>query len=50
MEIDLKKRKYERKEGRLIPRKKYPSPFRYVGGGFIITLIILVVLFRIIVC
>lgn len=50
MEIDLKKRKYERKEGRLIPRKKYPNPFRYVGRGFLITLIILVVLFRIIVC
>jgi uncharacterized membrane protein YukC len=50
MEIDLKKRKYERKEGRLIPRKEYPKPFRYVGGGFIIALIILVVLFRIIVC
>jgi|GEM_PF-2139458 len=50
MEIDLKKRKYDHKTGRLIPRKEYPKPFRYVGGGFILMLIILVVIYRIIVC
>ena len=50
MEIDLKKRKYDHKEGRLIPRKKYPKPFRYVGGGFIVMLIIGIILYNIIVC
>jgi hypothetical protein len=50
MEIDLKKRKYEHREGRLIPRRKQPKPFRYVGGGLIITIIVLLVLYGIIVC
>lgn len=50
MEIDLKKRKYDHKTGRLIPRKEYPKPFRYVGAGFILTIIILLVLYKIIVC
>jgi len=50
MEIDLKKRKYDHKEGRLIPRKKYPKPFRYVGPGVIVMLIIVIILYNIIVC
>jgi len=50
MEIDLKKRKYERKEGRLIPRRRQPKPFRYVGGGLLVTVIIVALLWGIIVC
>ncbi len=50
MEIDLKKRKYDRKEGRLIPRRKKPKPFRYVGGGLIVTIIVVAILYGIIVC
>lgn len=50
MEIDLKKRKYDHKEGRLIPRKKYPKPFRYVGIGVIIMFVILLVFYNVIVC
>jgi hypothetical protein len=50
MEIDLKKRRYERKEGRLIPRRKYPKPFRFVWVGGVITLIVVIMLGRAILC
>jgi hypothetical protein len=50
MEIDLKKRRYHHKEGRLIPRKEHPKPFRYVGSRFILMLVILIVLYKIITC
>ena len=50
MEIDLKKRKYEHKEGRLIPRRKPPKPFRHVGTGFIVMLVILILMYKIITC
>jgi uncharacterized membrane protein YukC len=50
MEIDIKRRKYEHKEGRLIPRKKYPKPFRFVGMGVIVMLVIVIILYNIIVC
>ena len=50
MEIDLKKRKYERKEGRLIPRRRYPKPFRHVLLGGVIALLIVIMLGRAILC
>ncbi len=50
MEIDIKKRKYEYKEGRLIPRRKHPKPFRFVGPGVFVMLLIIIVLYNIIVC
>jgi len=50
MEIDLKKRRYDYKEGRLIPRRKQPKPFRFVGIGVIIMFVILLVFYNAIVC
>jgi uncharacterized membrane protein YukC len=49
MGLDFRKKK-EVKVRRLIPKKKYPKPFRFVGVGIIATFIILIVLYRIIVC
>jgi uncharacterized membrane protein YukC len=50
MKLDFRKRKQEPKVRRLIPRKKYPKPFRFVGPGIIITFVVLIILYRIIVC
>ena len=49
MGLDFRKKK-EVKVRRLIPRKKYPKPFRFVGVGIIATFIILIILYGIIVC
>ncbi|UCD05269.1 MAG: hypothetical protein JSV98_09155 [candidate division WOR-3 bacterium] len=49
MGLDFRKKK-EVKVRRLIPKKEYPKPFRFVGVGVIATFIILIVLYRIIVC
>lgn len=49
MGLDFRKKK-EVKVRRLIPRKKYPKPFRFVGIGIVATFIILIVLYKIIVC
>ncbi len=43
------KSRYDRNEGRLIPRKKYGKPFRFVGIGIIITAVIVYILYRILV-
>ncbi|MBE0431882.1 hypothetical protein IBX73_00295 [candidate division WOR-3 bacterium] len=50
MGLDFRRRKEEPKVRHLIPRKKYPKPFRFVGAGVIITFIVLIILYRIIVC
>lgn len=50
MELDFRKKKQELKIRRLIPRKKYPKPFRFVGPGLIITFVVLIILYKIIVC
>lgn len=50
MGLDFRRKKQEVKVRRLIPRKKYPKPFRFVGVGVVVTFVILVILFRIIVC
>jgi len=50
MKLDFRKRKQEPKIRRLIPRKKYPKPFRFVGPGMIITFVLLIILYKIIVC
>lgn len=49
MGLDFRKKK-EVKVRRLIPRKNYPKPFRFVGVGIIALIVILIVLYRIIVC
>ncbi len=38
------KRKYDFRSGRLIPRKKYGMPFRLVGIGIVVMIVVLVVL------
>ncbi len=50
MGLDFRRKKQEVKVRRLIPRKKYPKPFRFVGVGVVVTFVILVILYRIIVC
>lgn len=50
MTLDFRKKKQAPKVRRLIPRKKYPKPFRFVGVGIIITFVILIILYGIIVC
>jgi uncharacterized membrane protein YukC len=50
MGLDFRRKKQEAKVRRLIPRKKYRKPFRFVGVGVIVTFVILVILYRIIVC
>ncbi|MDH4210350.1 MAG: hypothetical protein OEV79_02760 [candidate division WOR-3 bacterium] len=50
MGLDFRKKKQEVKVRRLIPKKKYPKPFRFVGVGIIATFVLLVVLYGIIVC
>ncbi|UCF71431.1 MAG: hypothetical protein JSW49_03915 [candidate division WOR-3 bacterium] len=50
MGLDFRRKKQETKERHLIPRKKYPKPFRFVGPGIIITFVVLIILYRIIVC
>jgi uncharacterized membrane protein YukC len=49
VKLDLKKRRFQGSEGRLIPRKKYPKPFRFVGLGIIIMLVIIVILYKLVV-
>jgi len=43
------KSRYDRKEGRLIPRKQHGKPFRFVGVGIIITAVIIYILYRVLV-
>ncbi len=43
------KQRYDRKEGRLIPRRKHGKPFRFVGIGILVTAVIIYLLYRIIV-
>jgi len=45
----LKKRKFDYKEGRLIPKRKHGKPLRFVGIGLIIMIVILVILYKLIV-
>jgi uncharacterized membrane protein YukC len=47
--MDLKKKKYNFREGRLIPRKKHAKPFRFVGVGIIIMVVIIIILYKFIV-
>lgn len=50
MALDFRHKKQEPKVKHLIPRKEHPKPFRFVGPGVVITFIVLIVLYRIIVC
>jgi hypothetical protein len=50
MSLNFRHKKEEPKVRRLIPRRKRTKPFRFVGPGVIITFIVLVILYRIIVC
>ncbi|MHA1278061.1 MAG: hypothetical protein ACTSQ8_12805 [Candidatus Helarchaeota archaeon] len=43
------KKRYNFKEGRLIPRKKHYKPFRFVGIGIIVMVVLLFILYKIIV-
>lgn len=43
------KRKYNFRDGRLIPRKKHGKPFRFVGIGIIAMVVIIFFLYKIIV-
>ncbi len=43
------KRRYNFKEGRLIPRKKHSKPFRFVGLGVIIMAVIIFILYKLMV-
>jgi uncharacterized membrane protein YukC len=47
--MDLRKRKLIQKEGRLIPRRKYPRPFRFVGIGVIMMIVIIIILYMVMV-
>jgi hypothetical protein len=45
--VDLRKRRFNFEEGRLIPRKHYPPPFRLVGLGIIVMVVVLFILYKI---
>ncbi len=47
--MDLRKRKFEYKKGRLIRRRKYPKPFRFVGVGIIVMVVLIIFLYIVIV-
>jgi hypothetical protein len=47
--MEFKKRGFEYKEGRLIPRKKHPKPMRFVGIGIIVMIVVLFILYKLIV-
>ncbi len=49
MPLDFKK-KPDLTARRLIPKRKYPKPLRFVGLGVIIMIVVLIVFYRIIVC
>ena len=50
MVLDFKKKKPEFTARRLIPKRKYPKPLRFVGLGIIIMIVVLSVFYRIVVC
>ena len=50
MALDFKKKKPEFAARRLIPKRKYPKPLRFVGVGIVIMIVVLIVFYRIIVC
>ncbi|MEE8596300.1 MAG: hypothetical protein V3T09_00640 [bacterium] len=43
------KRRFNYKEGRLIPRKKHSKPFRFVGIGIIIMAVIIFIFYKLMV-
>jgi hypothetical protein len=45
--MDLFKPRFDFRKGRLIPRKEYKPPFRFVGLGIIAMVIILFIFYKI---
>jgi uncharacterized membrane protein YukC len=44
--MELNKKKFGGKKGRLIPQKKYPRPFRFVGIAIIVMVLIIFILYK----
>lgn len=47
--LDFKKRKIDFHQRRLIPRREYPKPFRFVGIGIIVMVVLIFILYKLIV-
>jgi hypothetical protein len=45
--MDLFKKRLDFRKGRLFPRKEYPPPFRGVGLGVIVMVIVLFIFYKI---
>lgn len=45
--MELFKPRFDFRKGRLIPRKEYKQPFRFVGLGIIVLVVVLFILYKI---